>query len=175
MPFRQLVNATAGKNQKIPLNFQASKSMQDNIPSDITIGYDGFSHFESVRALNYRIFGEKRLINRLDHHPLIFLTAHCDGVLAGFKIGYALNRDAFYSAKGATSPLFRFRGIASRLLFTMMAKASELGYRELHFDTFPNKHPGMVIIGLKNDFHIKNLSWSNEYRDFRVRMWRTIK
>lgn len=148
--------------------------MTDKIASDITVASDGFSHLNDVLALNRRIFGEDRLLNRLDHHPLIFLTAHCEGRLAGFKIGYPLNCYMFYSAKGATSPLYRRRGVANHLLLAMIAEVSALGFRELHFDTFPARYPGMTIIGLKNGFHIKKLIWNKDYGDFQVRMWRPV-
>ncbi len=149
--------------------------MQSQITKDITIDDDGLAHLEEVLKLNLLVFGEDRLINRMDHQPILFLTAHCERQLAGFKIGYSLNRDIFYSAKGATSPLFRRRGIATRLLFAMMSKAAAMGFKELQYDTFPVKYPGMVVLGFKNGFQIKRMIWNREYGDYQIRLSRIIK
>ena len=142
---------------------------------NITIHRDGFQFLEEVRKLNRAVFNEDRLINRLDHDPLIFLTAHCNGELAGFKIGYAHSPRIFYSAKGATSPLYRRCGIATKLLFEMMREASVLGFTELHYDTFPSIYPGMVVLGLRHGYRIKKIHWNNDYKDFQMKMSRSIK
>lgn len=141
----------------------------------IIIKNDGFDHLREVQRLNRLIFGENRIINRMDHDPLIFLTARIDGELAGFKIGYALNRNAFYSAKGATAPLMRKRGVATRLLYAMMAEADRQGFKSLEYDTFPSVYPGMTILGLKHGFKIKCLNWNEEYEDFQMRLFRYIR
>jgi GNAT superfamily N-acetyltransferase len=142
---------------------------------DITVQRDSFVHLDAVRDLNRRVFGEERLINRLDHDPLIFLTAHCNGRLAGFKIGYSLNRRVFYSAKSATDPDFRRCGVAGALMDAMIHDALVLGFRELQYDTFPARWPGMVVIGLKYGFRIKNLQWNADYGDFQVRLARELR
>lgn len=140
------------------------------IKDDYIVLKRGFDHLDEVQKLNRLVFHEKRLLNRLDHHPMIFLTAHFQGQIAGFKIGYPISERIFYSAKGATAPLFRRMGIARSLLFAMMADARKLGYQKLHYDTFPNCYPGMTVLGLKNGFHIKHLQWNKEHEDFQVRM-----
>ncbi|MDG5766104.1 hypothetical protein QA596_01410 [Balneolales bacterium ANBcel1] len=145
-------------------------------PADhIVIERGGLKYLDEVRNLNRFVFGENRLINRLDHDPLIFLTAHIQGQFAGFKIGYALDQLCFYSAKSATHPLFRRNGVAEKLLFAMMADAAELGFRELCFDTFPKHFPGMMLIGLKHSFRLEHLEWNDDYRDFKTRMARPIR
>ncbi len=149
--------------------------MGEKLEEHIIIHRNGFDHLEEVYRLNRLIFGEDRLINRLDHDPLLFLTAHCEGQLAGFKIGYALNRNIFYSAKGATAPLFRKRGIATQLLFAMISDAMELGFREMQYDTFPRLYPGMTILGLRNGFRIRRMGWNEEYNDFQMRLGRIIR
>ncbi len=148
------------------------------LPDDhihITIHYNGFDHLREVCRLNELIFGEKRLLNRLDHDPMIFLTAHIKGELAGFKIGYALSRHLFYSAKGATSPHYRKRGVATRLLQAMLSEADRMGFSRLEYDNFPATYPGMTILGLKNGFRIKRLHWNPEQEDFQIRLFRDIR
>jgi len=141
----------------------------------ITVLRDSFDHLDAVMDLNRRVFGEDRLINRLDHEPLLFLTAHCNGRLAGFKIGYALNRRVLYSAKSATDPAFRNRGIARMLMDAMMHDAILLGFQEMQYDTFPALYPGMIVVGFKYGFRIKGLQWNPDYGDFQVRLARELK
>ncbi len=160
---------------KIPLYRKRSKYMQEKVAEDIIVQRDSFPHLDAVLKLNRLVFGEKRLINRLDHDPLIFLTAHCKGRLAGFKIGYALNRRVFYSAKGATAPGFRRRGIATRLMDAMMDDAALLGFTELQYDTFPALYPGMIVVGFRYGFHIKSMEWNRDFDDFRVRLARSLQ
>ena len=136
----------------------------------IEIGYDGFRYLPEVRLLNKRVFRERRIINRFDHDPLLFLTAHCNGQLAGFKIGYAVSRSIFYSAKSATDPQFRKRGVAMRLLEAMVEEITRMGFRELRFDAFPAHHPGMLVIGLRYGFRIRRLIWDDKMSDFRIQL-----
>lgn len=141
----------------------------------LSIELDGFRHLSSVLRLNEQIFGEDRLINRMDHELLILLTAHFGDRLAGFKIGYALGPKIFYSAKGATSPLYRRRGVARQLLEAMLNLAEEKGFDEFHYDTFPGIYPGMTILGLRHGFQIQKISWNTRYKEFQLRMVRSIE
>lgn len=150
-------------------------SAQNQLECNIIIKENGLDHLVEVLRLNQLAFDEDRLINRMDHPSILFLTAHCEGQFAGFKIGYGLDRNTFYSAKGAISPLFRRRGIATRLLFAMMSKALKMGFKDIQFDTFPSKYPGMTTLGLKNGFQIKNRTWNQEYNDYQVCLSRPIK
>lgn len=143
--------------------------------TDLTVRRDSMPHLDAVMDLNGRVFGERRLINRLDHDPLIFLTAHMHGQLVGFKIGYAQNRKVFYSAKSATDPGFRRRGISRALMDAMIHDAILLGFRELQYDTFPARYPGMMVIGLKYGFRIRCMLWNQDYHDFQVRMVRRLQ
>ncbi|MBP3191170.1 GNAT family N-acetyltransferase [Natronogracilivirga saccharolytica] len=149
--------------------------MRKKVADEITISRDGFLFIKEVRKLNNLVFREKRLINRLDHDPLIFLTAHCQGELAGFKIGYAQSPRIFYSAKGATSPLYRRQGVATKLLFEMMREAAAMGFTELHYDTFPAIYPGMVVLGLRHGYKFKKMHWNPEYNDFQLRLGRALR
>ncbi|MDI6401552.1 hypothetical protein QLX67_06055 [Balneolaceae bacterium ANBcel3] len=147
--------------------------MKKNSP-DIVITTDGFRYMDEVMRLNKLVFNESRLINRMDHEPLLFLTAHSGDALAGFKIGYALNRSVFYSAKGAIHPLHRRKQIATHLLYRMMEEATGLGFIEFQYDTFPARYPGMLILGLKHKFKIIQAIWNPEFNDFQVRLSRTL-
>ncbi len=148
--------------------------MQQKVADDIIVQRDSFPHLDAVRELNRQVFGEDRLINRLDHDPLIFLTAHVRGRLAGFKIGYSLNRRVFYSAKSATAPEFRRRGVATVLMDAMMDDAALLGFTEMQYDTFPSLFPGMLVIGFRYGFSIKSMEWNRDFNDFQIRLARDL-
>ena len=56
--------------------------------------------YAEVQALNRRVFGDDRVIFRLDRDALTFLLAFVGDEPVGFKVGYAETEATFYSAKG---------------------------------------------------------------------------
>ena len=124
---------------------------------------------DAVRRLNVEIFEERRIINTLDRPDLLILLAMVEDEAVGFKVGYRENRFAFYSAKGGILPAYRRQGIARRLLHEMMSYARTNGYVRFAYDTFPNKHPGMTVLGLAEGFRVVKADYNAMYRDFRLR------
>lgn len=129
----------------------------------------GMERFGEIQTLNHAIFGESRVIYRLDRHDLLFLLASLGGVPVGFKVGYAESATTFYSAKGGVAAEARRRGIARALLDRMTDEARAMGYARLAFDTFPNKHPGMTVMGLAAGFTVAAAGYNATYRDYRLR------
>ncbi len=129
----------------------------------------GLERLDDVRALNAVIFGESRVIHRLDREDLMILLARRDGRTVGFKVGYAESRQTFYSAKGGVLPDERRHGVARALLAAMQAEARRMGYARFAFDTFPNKHPGMTVLGLAAGFTVTAAGYNAAYRDYRLR------
>lgn len=125
--------------------------------------------FAEVRAINEAIFNEARVINQLDRRDLVMLLALLDDTPVGFKVGYGENRTTFYSAKGGTLPAWRRRGLARLLLAEMMQEARVLGYLVFAYDTFPNMHPGMTVLGLAQGFRVTAAGYNASYRDYRLR------
>mgnify|MGYP001797067729 CR=1 FL=1 len=125
--------------------------------------------FAEIRAINETIFREARVINQLDRRDLVMLLALHEGRTVGFKVGYGENRTTFYSAKGGTILAWRRRGLARHLLAAMMAEARGLGYRVFAYDTFPNMHPGMTVLGLAEGFRVTAAGYNAAYRDYRLR------
>lgn len=136
---------------------------------DVRIEAIGLDQLEVVRVLNKAIFDEERIINTFDRDDLLMLVAYVDGEPVGFKIGYRENRFTFYSAKGGVLPAFRRRGIARRLLGEMVSRVSSRGYLRLAYDTFPNRHPGMTVMGLATGFRLVKTDFNATYQDFRLR------
>lgn len=134
----------------------------------------GMDQIETVRTLNIAIFDEERIINTFDRDDVLILLAYVDDQPAGFKLGYKLYQDTFYSAKGGVLPEYRRQGIARLLLHEMIAVVRARGYTRFTYDTFPNKHPGMTVLGLAEGFRVVKAGYSPQYKDYRLRFEKEV-
>jgi GNAT superfamily N-acetyltransferase len=130
---------------------------------------------EPIFRLNETIFGEERVINTFDRPDLLLLLASLDGQPVGFKVGYRENRFVFYSAKGGVLPDIRRKGIAVALMDEMMERAGGMGYSRFAFDTFPNLHPGMTVLGIREGFRLMKADYNTTYREYRLRFEKRIE
>lgn len=137
--------------------------------SSIEITTVGLDRLDTIRRLNVAIFDEQRIINTFDREDIRAYIAWVQTKAVGFKLGYRLSETAFYSAKGGVLPGFRRRGIARALLHVMMDDVRAAGYERFVYDTFPNKHPGMTVLGLEEGFHVRKAGYSPQYQDYRLR------
>lgn len=160
-----------------------SSPVADDVHADATATVDatavdvveiGMDRVGVIRRLNEAIFDDAHVINTFARDGLLMLVAHVDGRPAGFKVGYALDDTGFYSAKGGVHPRFRRRGLARRLLHVMMDVARERGFERFVYDTFPNKHPGMTVLGLDEGFRVVKAGYSPQYKDYRLRFERSL-
>jgi GNAT superfamily N-acetyltransferase len=142
---------------------------------DLRIERVGMDRFLDLQALNQVVFGDARVIYRLDRPDLVMLLAYADGVSAGFKVGYAESPSTFYSAKGGVLDRFRRRGVARAMLDRMIEEARALGYTRFAYDTFPNKHAGMTVLGLAEGFSVTAAGYNAAYRDYRLRFEKDIR
>lgn len=136
---------------------------------DVRIQRVGMERYAEVQALNRIVFGDDRVIFRLDRKDLTFLLAYVGEEAVGYKVGYGETGATFYSAKGGVLPDFRRRGVAKVLLDALMDEARAMGYRRFAYDTFPNKHPGMTVMGLREGFRVTAAGYNAAYRDYRIR------
>ncbi len=127
------------------------------------------STFETLSALNEEIFEEQRIINTFDREDLTLLYAFLEDIPVGFKLGYRESRHVFYSAKGGVLESCRRMGIARLMLAAMVERVRAKGYARFAFDTFPNRHPGMAVMGLQEGFRITKADYNMLYKDFRIR------
>lgn len=130
----------------------------------------GMDQLDTIRALNTAIFQEERIINTFDREDVLMLLATFEGLPIGFKIGYRYGKETFYSAKGGVLPAFRRQGVARILLHDMLERVRARGYRRFIYDTFPNKHPGMTILGLIEGFRVVRADFNPVYRDYRLQL-----
>ena len=143
-------------------------------PPDLVIEQLDLERFSEIRRLNECVFGDDRVIFRLDRDDLLLLLATVAGEPVGYKVGYGESSTTFYSAKGGVAPDWRRRGVARALLVRMEAEARRLGYSRLAYDTFPNKHPGMTALGMAEGFRVTAAGYNSAYRDFRLRFERGL-
>ncbi|PEN13080.1 GNAT family N-acetyltransferase [Longibacter salinarum] len=136
---------------------------------DLTIYRVGRDRVDLIRDLNESVFGDRHVINRFDHDDLLMLVAERNGDPVGFKVGYRLRTDTFYSAKGGVVDHARRQGIARALLQQMLSVVEQWGYIRFVYDTFPNKHPGMTVLGLREGFEVIKAGYSPQYEDYRLR------
>ena len=132
------------------------------------------AQLDVIKRLNRVIFEEERVINTFERDDLMMLLASLGAEPVGFKIGYKESRDTFYSAKGGVLAAYRRQGISRRLLYAMTDRVRRKGYRILAFDTFPNMHPGMTVMGLEEGFRVTRADYNPTYKDFRLRFEKKI-
>jgi ribosomal protein S18 acetylase RimI-like enzyme len=125
-------------------------------------------------ALNYELFRERRIINRTEHPFLVILTANVHDIPVGFKIGYGRKEGEFYSAKGGVLPAYRGMRLAERMLDQMLDIASGAGYSCFTYDTFPNMHPGMLVMGLKYGFKVTWTGYNARYSDYQITLQKIL-
>ena len=129
----------------------------------------GLEHLDTIRRLNVEIFDDEHIIETFDRDDLLMLLARSMGTVVGFKLGYRLDAATFYSAKGGIRSAFRRNGIARALLYAMLNVVEQRGYERFVYDTFPNKHPGMTVLGLDEGFEVVRAGYSTQYQDYRLR------
>ena len=142
--------------------------------SPLALHVVGLDALDTIRALNRTIFGEERVINTFERDDLTILLASTGGVACGFKIGYRENRHTFYSAKGGVLDAFRRRGVARALLRAMEGEARRRGYAVFAYDTFPNRDPGMAILGFVDGYRLTRADFNATYQDHRLRLERRL-
>jgi GNAT superfamily N-acetyltransferase len=94
---------------------------------------EGF--IDEMIALARRVFAEvspARVAWRMTNMPdLSCFVALAGGAAAGFKIGYAMSEDRYYSWLGGVDPAYRRRGIAAQLMDRQHEWARSRGYRTI--------------------------------------------
>lgn len=140
----------------------------------LTIAEVDLDDLDLIRDLNVAIFDDEHIINTFDRDDLLMLVAWTDDAAVGFKLGYRRDAATFYSAKGGVREAYRRHGIARALLHAMMDVVRSRGYERLVYDTFPNKHPGMTVLGLDEGFRVIRAGYSPRYEDYRLRFERPL-
>lgn len=105
-----------------------------------------FAKKENVASLSERLAGKTSLL----------LVAEEAGVLLGFKIGYELDENTFYSWFGGVSSLARNKGVAQAQLDVQERWVKQQGYQQLKVKS-RNQFPAMLRLLLRNGYLIEKL------------------
>ncbi|MDH5937894.1 GNAT family N-acetyltransferase [Vibrio splendidus] len=122
-----------------------------------------FAKKESVASLSERLAGKTSLI----------LVAEEAGVLLGFKIGYELDENTFYSWFGGVSPLARNKGVAQAQLDIQEQWVKQQGYQQLKVKS-RNLFPAMLRLLLKNGYLIEKLEEKEDINAHRIHFLKQI-
>ncbi|WGG44755.1 GNAT family N-acetyltransferase [Rossellomorea sp. DA94] len=94
------------------------------------------------------------LITKMANKPEILIDiAMDDSRVIGYKIGYQLDPDTFYSWLGGVDPIYRKQGIAAELMKRQHQTLKERGYTVVQTKTM-NKWRSMLILNIKNGFDV---------------------
>ncbi|MCB5361762.1 GNAT family N-acetyltransferase [Vibrio lentus] len=122
-----------------------------------------FAKKESVASLSERLAGKTSLI----------LVAEEAGVLLGFKIGYELDENTFYSWFGGVSSLARNKGVAQAQLDVQEQWVKQQGYQQLKVKS-RNQFPAMLRLLLRNGYLIEKLEEKEDINTHRIHFLKQI-
>ncbi|MCZ8502019.1 GNAT family N-acetyltransferase [Vibrio lentus] len=122
-----------------------------------------FAKKESVASLSERLAGKTSLI----------LVAEEAGVLLGFKIGYELDENTFYSWFGGVSSLARNKGVAQAQLDVQEQWVKQQGYQQLKVKS-RNQFPAMLRLLLRNGYLIEKLEEKEDINSHRIHFLKQI-
>ncbi|MEZ8878999.1 MULTISPECIES: GNAT family N-acetyltransferase [Vibrio] len=122
-----------------------------------------FAKKESVASLSERLAGKTSLI----------LVAEEAGVLLGFKVGYELDENTFYSWFGGVSSLARNKGVAQAQLDVQEQWVKQQGYQQLKVKS-RNQFPAMLRLLLRNGYLIEKLEEKEDINTNRIHFLKQI-
>lgn len=93
---------------------------------------------------------------------VFFILAKKDDEVTGFKIGFSIKKDRFYSWLGGVDEAYRGNGIAKELMLLQHKWCQEKGFKTIETKTL-NKWKEMLILNLRSGFEIKGLQESKEH------------
>jgi ribosomal protein S18 acetylase RimI-like enzyme len=115
----------------------------------------GNSVLEGIAELHNKIFGDaSQLVEQMKHKPQLLVNVAWDeNKVIGYKIGYSMDFEKYYSWLGGVDPVYRNLGIASKLLEEQHRYLKKAGYKAVQTKT-KNKWRSMLILNLKYGFDI---------------------
>ncbi|WHX28111.1 GNAT family N-acetyltransferase [Virgibacillus halodenitrificans] len=122
------------------------------------LNIDGFPNAEllnKVLNLHDSIFKDAAtLISKAENKSkVVFTLAMEDEEIIGYKIGYELEPNVFYSWLGGVDESHRNKGVASKLMDQQHLYLIEKGYEIVQTKT-KNKWRGMLVLNIKSGFDV---------------------
>jgi predicted GNAT superfamily acetyltransferase len=108
---------------------------------------------EGILKLHKDIFGTSdNLINKMTSKPQLLVIIAMDGQkVIGYKIGYEIDSNKFYSWLGGVDTNYRKYGVATMLMNNQHQYLKEKGYSIVQTKTM-NKWRSMLVLNIKNGF-----------------------
>ncbi len=94
-------------------------------------------------------------------------------MLLGFKIGYELDENTFYSWFGGVLPIARNKGVAQAQLDIQEQWVKQQGYQQLKVKS-RNLFPAMLRLLLKNGYLIEKLEEKEDINAHRIHFLKQI-
>ncbi|RUO40792.1 GNAT family N-acetyltransferase [Pseudidiomarina aestuarii] len=95
----------------------------------------------------------ERLKARMEGAVHLILVAKIDDAIVGYKVGYQLTNETFYSWIGGVIPTHRKLGIATLLLKHQEQWAIDAGYKQIKVKSM-NRYPQMLKMLISNGYEI---------------------
>lgn len=110
---------------------------------------------DGILDLHKAIFGASDdLADKMKEKPNLLIHLALDGEkVAGYKIGYELNPQKFYSWLGGVDVAYRNHGIASTLMEKQHQEVVKRGYQVVQTKTM-NRWRNMLILNIKSGFDV---------------------
>jgi predicted GNAT family acetyltransferase len=110
---------------------------------------------DGILHLHEQIFGQKdNLLEKMERKPNILIFVALDrGHVVGYKIGYELDKQTFYSWLGGVDPNIRKQGIGSMLMERQHDYLRDVGYKVVRTKTM-NKWRNMLLLNIKSGFDV---------------------
>jgi GNAT superfamily N-acetyltransferase len=127
-------------------------------------------HIRRIAPLIERVFGWDEanfLVTFRNHSRYFLLTATVDGQAVGFKLGYELDSEEFYSWLGGVDPEYRKFGIASLLMEEQHKWAKDNSYKFVQTKT-KNKFRDMLRLNIKHGFDVVGCHASSVDKDLKI-------
>jgi GNAT superfamily N-acetyltransferase len=90
---------------------------------------------------------------RIADKKFLLLVAEIDNALVGYKLGYWLADNCFYSWLGGVHPDYRKQGIAKALLLEQERRVGELGVKEIRVKSM-NQYRSMLLLLISQGYAI---------------------
>lgn len=112
---------------------------------------------------------------RMNGKKHLILIAHIEEKMIGFKVGYDKFEDGknFYTWMGGVLPAFRKKGIAEALAMKQETWIRQNGFQNVILKT-RNKHQGMLIFAVKNNFKIFEIQPRENIEEHRILLKKTL-
>lgn len=126
-------------------------------------GFPGQRLLNKVLSLHERIFKDSAtLISKAKHKPkLLFTIGLIKGEVVGYKIGYEIKPDFFYSWLGAVDENHRNQGIATKLMNEQHLYIKAKGDKTVQTKT-KNKWRNMLILNIKCGFDVVGIEMDKQ-------------